>query len=113
MSLAWTRLSQDWKTRKFRWSGSTSTPEELWNDLPDALAARGLAVLNLDGGPPIIDHDSLLERFLEITPPARPFPEHPDLVEGVPVEAPAPDRARLGRHVPQPGVAAAERRSDV
>lgn len=44
------------------------TPEAIWNDLPDALAARGLAVLNLDGGEPIVDHDSLLRRFAEIAP---------------------------------------------
>ena len=44
------------------------TPEELWNNLPAALIARGLAVLNLDAGPPIIDHDSLLERFSEVAP---------------------------------------------
>lgn len=43
-----------------------TTPEQFWNDLPEALIARGLAVLNLEGGSPISDHDSLLERFSEI-----------------------------------------------
>jgi hypothetical protein len=44
------------------------TPDILWNDLPDALAKRGLAVLNLDGAQPITDHDSLLERFAQVAP---------------------------------------------
>ena len=34
---------------------------------------RGLAVLNLDGALPIIDHDSLLERFSQMAPSAPPF----------------------------------------
>ena len=42
------------------------TPAEFWNDLPVALAARGIVVLNLDGGQPIVDHDSLLGRFSEV-----------------------------------------------
>ncbi len=44
-----------------------STPDSLWNDLPDALAARGLTVWPLDGAPPITSHDSLLRRFSEVT----------------------------------------------
>lgn len=45
-----------------------SMPEELWNNLPAALSSRGLAVLNLDTGSPISDHDSLLDRFSEVAP---------------------------------------------
>jgi hypothetical protein len=45
-----------------------TVPEEFWENLPAALAARGLALLNLDGGQPIVDHDSLLERFSEVAP---------------------------------------------
>ena len=50
-----------------------ATPEEFWNNLPGALVARGLAVLNLDGGLPIVDHDSLLERFSQVAPLAVDF----------------------------------------
>jgi len=49
-------------------------PEELWNGLPTALAARGMAVLSLEGGQAIVDHDSLLARFSEVLPEPRVFP---------------------------------------
>ena len=46
------------------------TPEDIWSDLPAALSARGLAVLDLDGGQPVFYHNSLLARFSEVLPPA-------------------------------------------
>lgn len=49
------------------------TPEEIWSGLPDALAARGLAVLPLDGGQPVVDHDTLLARFSELLPAPADF----------------------------------------
>lgn len=50
------------------------TPEELWIGLPAALAARGLAVLSLDGGQAIVDHDSLLAQFSAVLPEPRELP---------------------------------------
>ncbi|HEY3441385.1 MAG TPA: hypothetical protein VGK29_11555 [Paludibaculum sp.] len=50
------------------------TPDEIWNDLPAALAERGLAVLSLDGGQAIVDHDTLLARFSEVLPELREVP---------------------------------------
>jgi hypothetical protein len=59
-----------------------STPDGLWADLARSLPSRGLAVLNLDDGRPILDHDSLLERFAEVAPvPVAALPSLPSLRE--------------------------------
>lgn len=45
-----------------------SLPESIWDGLPAALEQRNYSVLQLDRDSPIVDQDSLLERFAQVAP---------------------------------------------
>lgn len=50
-----------------------SVPDSLWTSLPGALRKAGYSVLSLDDSAPVLDLDSLLDRFAHAAPDTRFF----------------------------------------